>query len=386
MRGFVSWRPMGKKRFSGATKCSRNIQVLRRSADFACTERGKATVNVSDPDPKASSAGTTCPPPVMRFSTDMFPERERVAAWRDFFGLGLLRVEIDPMGGAFHSDATLRALPGLGVVAGTSVGMRFNRARHLIDNDDALFVICFDGESRYSGCGRETVIRGGDAIMMGVGEAGISECPGYRRYLSMRLSTVALSSTVRRPGDLVCRRIPAQTPALQLLVRYVELLDDDQALATPALQRQVVTHIHDVAALALGATGDAAEIANGRGVRAARLHAIKKDVAADFLRGDVSVGAIATRHGVTPRYVQKLFDDEGTTFTEFVLTQRLARAYRMLSDPRHAGKKLAAMAYEVGFNDPSYFFRRFRRQYGMAPSEVREAALNADGRSSSTAQ
>ncbi len=44
---------------------------------------------------------------------------------------------------------------------------------------------------------------------------------------------------------------------------------------------------------------------------------------------------------MTPRYVQMLFDEEGTTFTDFVLRQRLARAHRMLSDPRWAGTKIA---------------------------------------------
>ena len=68
---------------------------------------------------------------------------------------------------------------------------------------------------------------------------------------------------------------------------------------------------------------------------------------------------------------------KGTTFTDFVLKQRLARAHRMLTDPRYAGQKIAALADEVGFDERSDFVRRFRRQYGMAPSEVREAALRA---------
>ena len=58
---------------------------------------------------------------------------------------------------------------------------------------------------------------------------------------------------------------------------------------------------------------------------------------------------------MTPRYVQMLFDEEGTTFTDFVLRQRLARAHRMLSDPRYAEQKIAALAYNAGFNDPVLF-------------------------------
>ena len=82
----------------------------------------------------------------------------------------------------------------------------------------------------------------------------------------------------------------------------------------------------------------------------------------------------AARHGVTRRYVDMLFEVEGATFSEFVVDQRLARAHRMLSDPRFAGRTVNAIAFDVGFGDLSYFNRTFRRRYGATPSDVRNAA------------
>jgi hypothetical protein len=49
---------------------------------------------------------------------------------------------------------------------------------------------------------------------------------------------------------------------------------------------------------------------------AARLREIKSDIATNLSRDDLSVVGIALRQGVTPRYVQLLFENEGTTFTE----------------------------------------------------------------------
>ena len=83
---------------------------------------------------------------------------------------------------------------------------------------------------------------------------------------------------------MVCRRIPAQTPALQLLTHYVGILDNEQAWSTPELQHQIVTHIQDLIALTLGATRDAVETAKGRGVRAARLRAIEEDIVSSLAR------------------------------------------------------------------------------------------------------
>jgi AraC-like DNA-binding protein len=133
-------------------------------------------------------------------------------------------------------------------------------------------------------------------------------------------------------------------------------------------------HIHDLLALAIGATRDAAEVAKSRGARVARLRAIKEDIVDRLEQPDLSVAAIAARHRIKPRWVQRLFESEGTTFTEYVLAQRLARAHRRLTDPRHAGLKIGAIALDVGFGDLSYFNRVFRRRYGMAPSELRAIA------------
>ncbi|HEY7458682.1 MAG TPA: helix-turn-helix transcriptional regulator [Xanthobacteraceae bacterium] len=74
---------------------------------------------------------------------------------------------------------------------------------------------------------------------------------------------------------------------------------------------------------------------------------------------------------MTPRYVQLLFEREGTTFSEYVLNKRLARAHRMLADPRYVTWTVTDVALEAGFGDVSYFNRRFRRRYGARPTDVR---------------
>jgi AraC-like DNA-binding protein len=120
--------------------------------------------------------------------------------------------------------------------------------------------------------------------------------------------------------------------------------------------------------LALGATRDGAAIAGERGMRAARLKAVKDDLAAN---PGLRLAALAARQRVTPRYVQLLFEEAGTTFTAYARDERLSRAHRMLVDPRYASWTISAIAYEAGFGDLSHFSHVFRRRYGATPSEVR---------------
>ena len=136
-------------------------------------------------------------------------------------------------------------------------------------------------------------------------------------------------------------------------------------------QRLAVSHVHDLAAVVLGATADRAELARNRGVRAARLEAIKADIIAHVDDGNLSAAAVAARHAMTLRYLQKLFDAAGTTYSQFVSDQRLTYAYRTLTDSLHARRTISEIAYASGFNDLSHFNRAFRRRYGSTPSKVR---------------
>jgi AraC-like DNA-binding protein len=114
----------------------------------------------------------------------------------------------------------------------------------------------------------------------------------------------------------------------------------------------VVSHIHDLVALSLGAARDYRKTAEEGGARAARLRTIKADIAAGLGDCELNVNRVAARHGVTPRYVQNLFASERATFSEFVLSQRLTVAYRLLSDPRFAHRSISSIAFDSDLPTP----------------------------------
>jgi len=110
--------------------------------------------------------------------------------------------------------------------------------------------------------------------------------------------------------------------------------------------------------------------------RTARLRAVKADILANIAQPGLTINAVARRQGISSVYVRKLFEHDGTTFTEFILTRRLARVHRMLGDPRFSGGTISTIAFDAGFGDLSYFNRVFRRRYGATPSDVRAKAQN----------
>jgi AraC-like DNA-binding protein len=118
-------------------------------------------------------------------------------------------------------------------------------------------------------------------------------------------------------------------------------------------------------------TVELGESDSGRTTRDARLQAIKADIAAHIQLEGLTVGVVAARQHISARYVQMLFKSEGTTFSHFVLRQRLALAKRMLTDRRYDSWTICAIAMEAGFGDLSYFDHAFRRLYAASPSEAR---------------
>jgi len=167
--------------------------------------------------------------------------------------------------------------------------------------------------------------------------------------------------------------IPHGTAMLSLLRSYVDAVFNDPALAIPQMRQLIAAQLCDLVAVTLGATRDATTVAEGRGIRAARLSAIKADIEAHLAIGDLSPNAVARGQRISDSYIRKLLESEGTSFSQFVLDRRLERARRMLMAPGCASRSIALIAFDAGFGDLSYFNRTFKRFYGLTPSEVRAA-------------
>jgi AraC-like DNA-binding protein len=316
-------------------------------------------------------------PPVgpVRLTLSDAPAREQPSLLRECLARVGLRYEVEPLKlQPFHVDLLLNRLLDLRMTTGQMYGSSNRRTRaHCVD-DDAVLIVNLRGPHLIEQRNEEVVLGDGEAILVSGADPSCFTPAPPGDVLALRFPKNRLTSLLSGGPDRFMQRIPRGTPALEFLTSYVAFAWHQRSTAGPELQHVMATHIFDLMAVMIGATRDAAETAQCRGIRAARLQEIKQDIAKNLGRPDLSVAILADRHGCTPRFVQRLFETEGTTFTEYVLTQRLARAYRLLSDPSREGEKIRAVAYDAGFGDVSYFNRVFRRHYGAAPSEIRAQA------------
>lgn len=149
-------------------------------------------------------------------------------------------------------------------------------------------------------------------------------------------------------------------------------------LLLPELSAGAATLRHMAVALELAATAfDAATREHapattrrpGAARRAAFLEALES-VRREPLEAP-SLSSLASRLGVGPRQVSRLFRDElGTSFRSYLTQVRLDRARRLLAE---SDRSVLDVALESGWGSLASFYEAFRRHVGVPPSSYRAA-------------
>ncbi len=109
------------------------------------------------------------------------------------------------------------------------------------------------------------------------------------------------------------------------------------------------------------------------GARAACLHRICQTIETRLGDPGLTVADIAHEHGVSPRYLQKLFALAGRTFSSYVRTRRLERCRSDLTSPLYGQLSISEICFRWGFNCSSHFSRAFREQYKTSPRQYRRS-------------
>lgn len=86
---------------------------------------------------------------------------------------------------------------------------------------------------------------------------------------------------------------------------------------------------------------------------------------------EFSQDEVAQAHHISVRQLQRLFQEQGTTFSQWVRSRRLEQIRRELESAEQAGAGVHDIAITWGIHDASYFSRLFKQQYGMTPTEYR---------------
>ena len=223
-----------------------------------------------------------------------------------------------------------------------------------------------------TGRGREFEVPPGRGVLWDFARGGSIVCPGGNRTLVLTIPRPAILGAMRNAEDLDATVLSSENEALRLLRRQIRgWIDDDDELTDPALSAAAGRHLLDLVVLAFGSDRDQFEASRLGGLRAARLKEVLRAIRAEYANPAISPERVASRLGMTPRYMRKLLHETGLGFAERVQELRLEKAFALLTSGTGPARRVHEAAYEAGFSDLSHFNRQFRRKYGITPTAAR---------------
>ncbi len=103
---------------------------------------------------------------------------------------------------------------------------------------------------------------------------------------------------------------------------------------------------------------------------------VEKYVAENFCDPNISLISVAKYVGLSSAHLSTVFSQTmGRSFINYLTALRIERAKELLTT---TGMKLAAIAMDIGYNEPNYFSHVFRKTVGMTPKEYRARNTGED--------
>jgi AraC family transcriptional activator of tynA and feaB len=227
---------------------------------------------------------------------------------------------------------------------------------------------------------REIVLESGDVSLL-------DPLRPYDGRFSEGSATLVLK-VPRREMEARIGKIRNMTARLIKPIRVADDLTSSLSAKLPSLagkmnpisEEMVGSHLLDLVALSLAMTMDGRQprVSSGRTLILLNIRSV---VEARLSDPTLDAQTVADAAGVSVRYANDVLADHDTSIMRLIQTRRLARCRSALEDPNQSHRTISEIAYGWGFFDMTHFARRFKKAYGILPSECQALAKQAGGKS-----
>lgn len=300
------------------------------------------------------------------------PEEQAFELWREEIARNFLRCDYRPRGsGPVHVKQQIRMMPNLTLGTFETSAIDAQRTKELIESDsnELLLIVAVAGTIHLQQSNDNCALQRGNIGLLDVTRPSSALNDGT--CIGIRLDRRRLLPFRHDVENLFAHPIATEHTHSEILLRYLEIVSSMEGRLDQQTSRLVEQHVVDLLGLTLGGSNDAAEMARRGGLKAARAHAIRRVIAENLHDPHLSLSRLAGQLRISERYLQLIFEEMGTTYTEYVLDQRLLIAKRQLSNPTAMSQRIADIALDSGFGDLSHFNRSYRRRFGETPSDTR---------------
>lgn len=312
----------------------------------------------------------------LEFSTATVDDPSQLSYWRQVVSEAFVPYDVTAprhRTGGFQGRVSAHAIAGMQVATVDADPHTVFRTPSLIrrsPQDDFLVNLAVRGSVIVTQDERDAVLQPGEFTLYDSARPCRITGPDRFGLVSLRIPRALFTAYCRLPRGATATVVRGDHGVGALFSPYLRSLTRHAAELAPDVVQQVGINVLELlgAALPKGpAAGDGSALP-----RAAQWLRASQYIAEHIADPQLSPTMVADALGVSIRYLQVLFRAEGTTPSRSIQEQRLERAARLLTDPRHAGRTITDIAFGLGFKDASHFTRAFKNHYGTGPRAYRD--------------
>jgi len=173
---------------------------------------------------------------------------------------------------------------------------------------------------------------------------------------------------VPRPEDLCARPSGTSSGISHLFAETMLAFQGDAQTMTDSEFSASVRLVSELGLLSISGSRDV--MSSLRSVRSSNLARVKRVIRSRFDDPRLKLSSIAQECRLSLRYLHDLFQDDGRTAREYLTSERLQRARRMLECATDSAFTVTSVSMACGFSNSSHFSTAFRRAFGLSPRDV----------------
>ncbi len=306
-----------------------------------------------------------------RFSTEDVPLRERGSWWREVICREYAQVDItSSLTTDFRSETTIYPWQRMQVSQIRSSGISIRRLPtepHTVSQDGYFAVLLLSGEYLLEQDGREVFLKPGDMTLYDATRPHRVHCPKDFSKLIISIPRFVLRERIAAIEHCTARRIPGDSGIGAVTSSFLR-----STIGTAGTLPCEDYHILGDQALDLLTLASVsvrpADFHLSRS-QSLSLHRVRQFIEKNLQNPDLDTEMIAAGTGYSPRYLRKLFAEEGSTLMRHILHLRLDRCRRDIMIRHRTRLYLTEIAFRWGFNDLSHFSRSYKSRFGVAPRD-----------------
>jgi AraC family transcriptional activator of tynA and feaB len=317
----------------------------------------------------------------LKFSTNAIPPRERVDWLREVICREYTHVEIiSPAPGELSQEFIIYPWGNLqlSTIQSSAISLqRLPTEPHLNSQDAYFMVMLLSGDYRLEQNGREVLLQSGDMTLYDATRPHRAHCQGeFTKLIYLSIPRTVFKERITGIDRCTALRIPGSQGIGFVASNFLRSCGTQAGQFQPHEFSRLSDHALDL--LTLAVTSVRPVDVNLSRNRAASFNCIKTIIEQNLRDVDLDTSMITRYAGLSARYINSLFEDEGTSLMRYVWKRRLENCRKDMLNPVYAGHRLTDIAFRWGFNDAAHFSRAFKQQFGCSPREFRLVQIESN--------